>query len=159
MIPKVFIETTIPSFYYDTRKGAEVMHCRESTRFWWGIHSERYELFTSRFVLLELSRAPEAKRKNALTLMAGVNVLPEPADLEDVVAFYIDNKLMPADEGGDAVHLAFASLYKMDFLLTWNCEHLANANKARHIMVLNNRLGLFVPIVTTPDLLIPEDAP
>jgi hypothetical protein len=58
---------------------------------------------------------------------------------------------------GDAYHLAVASYYGMHFLLTWNCRHLANANKVRHLQVVNNELGLTVPIVTTPDLLLTEN--
>ena len=69
---------------------------------------------------------------------------------------WVKLRVMPRDAQGDAAHLAFASFYKMDFLLTWNCAHLANANKARHISVVNGRLGLFVPVLTTPELLIPE---
>ena len=48
-------------------------------------------------------------------------------------------------------------MHHMDFLLTWNCRHLANANKIQHLSVLNARLGLPVPVITTPLMLIPED--
>ncbi len=51
---------------------------------------------------------------------------------------------------GDALHLAYASFYKIDFLLTWNCNHLANANKRTHIRVINTRLNLVVPEIITP---------
>lgn len=53
--------------------------------------------------------------------------------------------LMPKPPSADALHLALASVYRMDFLLTWNCRHLANANKTRHLRVLNHRIGLAVP--------------
>lgn len=65
---------------------------------------------------------------------------------------------MPTEAAGDAYHLAMASLHRMDFLLTWNCRHLANANKQRHLALLNGRLGLPMPIITTPLTLIPEKA-
>lgn len=64
---------------------------------------------------------------------------------------------MPAGAGGDAYHLTMASYYSVDYLLTWSCRHLANANKIKHIAVVNARLGLSVPIITTPQLLIPEN--
>jgi hypothetical protein len=64
---------------------------------------------------------------------------------------------MPKEAEGDAYHLAMASLHKMDFLLTWNCQHLANANKVRHLTVLNTRLGLPMPVITTPLTLIREE--
>ena len=55
------------------------------------------------------------------------------------------------------MHLAIASMHSVDFLLTWNCRHLANANKVQHVAVLNGRLGLHVPVITTPMLLMPEE--
>ena len=58
---------------------------------------------------------------------------------------------------GDALHLAIASYYKCDFLLTWNCNHLANANKFRHIKMINEKLDLFTPALITPMELLPED--
>ena len=61
---------------------------------------------------------------------------------------------MPENVVGDAIHLAIASYYKCDFLLTWNCKHLANANKFEHIKFINNKLGLYVPVLTTPLQLI-----
>jgi hypothetical protein len=48
------------------------------------------------------------------------------------------------------LHLALASYHKCDFLLTWNCRHLANANKFGHIRRVNTMLGLFVPLLVTP---------
>ena len=57
---------------------------------------------------------------------------------------------MPNDIQGDAVHLAYASYYKIDYLLTWNCNHLANANKKQHIKIVNAKLDLFTPELTTP---------
>ena len=65
---------------------------------------------------------------------------------------------MPTDPTGDALHLALASFYRIDFLLTWNCKHLANANKFGHIRRINTRLGLYVPNIVTPlELLDDED--
>ena len=63
---------------------------------------------------------------------------------------------MPKDTVGDAMHLAIASFYKMDFLLTWNCNHLANANKKKHIRRINERLRISTPEIITP-LEIMED--
>ena len=83
-------------------------------------------------------------------------MLEEPPGLPEVVSYYIEHRLMPEEAGGDAFHLGLASMHSMDFLLTWNCQHLANANKIQHLSVLNARLRLPVPIVTTPLTLMPE---
>lgn len=68
----------------------------------------------------------------------------------DIVETYIQRHVMPGDPAGDALHLALASYHRCDFLLTWNCRHLANANKFGHIRRVNTLLGLFVPSLVTP---------
>ena len=156
-MPSVYIETTVPSYYLETRSSPRIVAWREVTRQWWDGHRRRYDLYTSRFVLDELARAPAPKARRARSLLKGVVVLDEPPGLEEVVAYYVEHKLMPAEAGGDAVHLALASMHSMDFLLTWNCRHLANANKIQHIAVLNARLQLHLPVITTPLTLMPEE--
>ena len=77
--------------------------------------------------------------------------------IADIVEAYIQHRLMPADPLGDALHLAIASYHKCDFLVTWNCRHLANANKFSHLRRLNTILGLFVPALVTPLELLGDD--
>jgi hypothetical protein len=77
-------------------------------------------------------------------------------ELEKIDEFYIDNYVMPRSYVGDAVHLAYASYYNLEYLLTWNCNHLANANKRKHIRIINGRLGLFTPEIVTPMVLFKE---
>ena len=79
------------------------------------------------------------------------------SEIAEIVETYIRHKLMPNERGGDAVHLAIASYYKCDILLTWNCSHLANANKFNHVRRVNTLQGLFVPVLTTPLELLGED--
>lgn len=64
---------------------------------------------------------------------------------------------MPADPTGDALHLALASFHKCDFLVTWNCRHLANANKFGHIRRVNQLLDLYVPVLATPLEMLGDD--
>lgn len=71
-------------------------------------------------------------------------------EVEKAAEVYVKRLLMPNDVEGDAIHLAYASYYKIDFLLTWNCKHLANASKRQHIRAVNALLGLYVPEITTP---------
>ncbi len=156
-MPSVYVETTIPSFYYETRADESVKAWRNATRQWWDNHRVAYNLHSSRFVVDELSQSPAAKAARMLAMLEPVPLLAEPAELADVIAFYVEHRLMPADAVGDAAHLALASLHSMDFLLTWNCRHLANANKIRHINVVNGRLGLRTPVITTPLNLMPEE--
>ena len=64
-------------------------------------------------------------------------------------------QVMPRSPVRDALHVALASYYRLDYLLTWNCRHLANVNKIRQLERVNLQLGLGVPLMITPDLLQP----
>lgn len=149
--PLIYVETTIPSFFFERRKEPEVVARRLWTRRWWDLASGRYELVSSTAVLEELGQSPvESRREERLSLLDGIDLLPiEPAVLE-IVETYVNHRLMPADPGGDAMHLALASYHRCDFLATWNCRHLANANKFGHIRRINTMLGLLVPELVTP---------
>jgi hypothetical protein len=158
MRPRVYVETTIPSFYHEVRTSPDVVARRDWTRQWWDKAPNLYELVTSPAVLDELSGGAIPERvAMRLNLIQDLPLLPvEPAIIE-IVQTYISYKLMPADPGGDAMHLALASYHKCDFLLTWNCRHLANANKFGHIRRVNTMLGLFVPALVTPLELLGEE--
>jgi predicted nucleic acid-binding protein len=146
----VYIETTIPSFYFETRTSARAVAWREATRRWWSRHRSRYDLVTSAYVINELTAAPAAKSVQSLALLSGIRVIDTSPRIASIVSQYIRQKVMPGDAVGDAAHLAAASVHGIDFLLTWNCRHLANANKVGHIRAVNERLGLSVPVLTTP---------
>lgn len=77
--------------------------------------------------------------------------------IAEVVDSYISHHVMPNAPGGDALHLAAASYHCCDFLVTWNCRHIANANKFGHIRRVNDILGLGNPALVTPLELLNED--
>jgi predicted nucleic acid-binding protein len=147
---RVYIETTIPSFYCEARTAPDVVARRDWTRQWWSSASERYELVTSPAVLDELSAGRPERSVERLALVRDLPLLPVEPAIAEIVGAYVAHRLMPADPAGDALHLALASYHKCDFLLTWNCKHLANANKYGHIRRVNTLLGLFVPMLVTP---------
>ena len=83
-------------------------------------------------------------------MIISLDALPITDEVLKIVDEYIRRKLMPQDPAGDALHLAVASHHNCDFLVTWNCRHLANANKFGQIHRINDILGLPTPILTTP---------
>jgi predicted nucleic acid-binding protein len=155
-LPRAYVETTIPSFYHEVRTAPAIIARREWTRQWWSIGSSRYELVTSPAVLDELASGPSDRVADWLDLVGHLPVLSVTPAVADIVQAYLNHKVMPADPAGDALHLALASYHKCDFLVTWNCQHLANANKFGHIRRVNTLLGLFVPAIVTPLELLGE---
>ncbi len=150
MKPVVYIETSIPSFYHETRSEPEIVARRDWTRQWWDNFSHNYTLLTSEAVLDELSSGNYPNKQSILELVNDLPLIPVEPSITEIVQTYIQHKVMPVDPLGDALHLALASHQKCDFLLTWNCKHLANANKFNHIRRVNAMLGLYVPMLITP---------
>ena len=89
--------------------------------------------------------------------MEGIPILDFSSEVLEIAEVYQVQKLMPRDPVADSIHVAVASYYRMDYLLTWNCRHLANAQKVKHLEVLNARMGLAVPILATPHMLLPKE--
>jgi predicted nucleic acid-binding protein len=157
MTKTVYVETSVPSFFYEARSEPEMVARREWTRQWWATAGERYDLVTSAAVIDELERGEYPSRDDYLKLIAHMEILEITPAVVDVVETYISRRVMPADPVGDALHLALASIHQCDFLVTWNCRHLANANKFGHIRRVNTLLGLYVPSLVTPLELLEDD--
>jgi PIN domain len=154
----IYVETTIPSFYTEKRKGVEIEARRKWTRDWWVKPKPDQRLVTSVVVFDELERIPDAARRaESVALLRELEELDYTAEVEEIAAVYLQHKLMPAEALGDADHLALASYYNCDMLVTWNCKHLANANKADHIRRVNALLGLRTPLLVTPLELLEKD--
>jgi predicted nucleic acid-binding protein len=150
----VYLDSTIPSYLFDKRESLETYTA--ITKKWWEEESENYRVFVSGETVAETSRGDHPYRGEIMSFVSQLELLPYDEQLDQIVEVYIANHLMPRSSTGDSLHLAYASLYKIDFLLTWNCNHLANANKKQHIRVINTRLGLFIPEITTPMELFTE---
>lgn len=123
---------------------------REWTREWWELAGWQDELVSSLWAIRELEETPEPKRTECLELMLNLRLLQSAPEIDEMVEHYIANKIMPADADGDARHLAVATFWKCDILASWNCKHIANANKARHIEQVNAKLGYETPKLITP---------
>ena len=127
------------------------------TRKWWDEVRSWYDPVVSEAVVDELSHPDHPKSKECVALIAALPRLEIAEEIREVVKYYVENRVMPRDPVGDALHLALASYHKCDYLLTWNCRHIANPNKFRSIRIANGALGLFVPILVTPNQLVGED--
>jgi hypothetical protein len=150
MKPTIYIETTIPSYYFNSREDAELKVLSKWTREWWDERRHEANLVTSLAVIEELSGGNHPFKKEKLALMDKIPLLPVTQKAIDVARVYVARKAMPNDPKGDALHLALASVYKCDMLLSWNCRHIVNYQKAGHLKQLNGELRLGVPMLLTP---------
>lgn len=150
----VYVETSVPSFYFETRPRHDMQAMKQWTREWWALPKFDQELVIGPPILAELSEAPPTKRERAMRLIENLRMLPYTDEVMEIVSAYFAHKLMPREAHGDADHLAIASFHNCDMLVTWNCKHLANANKFGHIRRVNGSLGLRTPALVTPQQLL-----
>lgn len=153
-LKRVYIETTIPGAYHEERRGTLQQAQRIWTRQWWDEQRHGFELWTSAAVLDELSDATFPFSRAALKMLAEVPLLSATDEVLEIVRHYVSSRAMPRDPKGDALHLAIATFHRCDYLLTWNCQHLANPNKLSHLRLVNQSLGLILPELVTPAQLI-----
>jgi predicted nucleic acid-binding protein len=107
-------------------------------------------LVTSEAVIDEFQVGTFPNKDQALALLADIRLVPVAPAIIEIVETDIQRMVMPRDPTGDALHLALASYHKCDYLLTWNVQHLANANKFAHIRRVNALMGVFTPALVTP---------
>ena len=128
MKPKVYLETTIPSLLTAwPSRDVLVADQQQATRDWWKHQRRRFELFVSVLVLQEVERGDVAVAKDRLAVLAEYRVLPFPKEAEGLTRALLASRLIPAKTKADAAHVAIAAVHGMDFLMTWNCRHIANA--------------------------------
>jgi hypothetical protein len=151
-LPRLYIETTIPS--YLVARPSSLIHVaakHDTTKLWWRTRRQFYELFISDIVLQEVRGGdPEmaAAREASLATLSQLEQSP----VADALALQlIDMNIIPEKAAGDAAHIAIAAVHGMDFLLTWNCKHINNAMLKRRIEATCSDLGFRCPVICTPD--------
>lgn len=154
MQQRVYVETSVIGAYFDERTDLVSLAQRYWSRIWWDQIRDDFDVVVSEGVINELAHSNYTFSEKAVSLVKNIHHVDVVDEINDIIRVYVDRKLMPRDVLGDALHLALASYHKCDYLLTWNCKHLANPNKFHHIRVVNTALGLYIPVLTTPNQLI-----
>ena len=153
--PTVYIETSVVS-YLVARPSRDVIVLGHQviTAEWWEKSLPRVDAFTSQAVLVEAAKGdPDAARRR-LSALEGIPIVPESPTADNLARTYISEKLIPQSVAYDALHLALASVFEIEYLLTWNCRHLAAANIRKAIWDINRREGFSTPELCTPEQLM-----
>ena len=151
----VYIETTIPSYLVARRSRdlVTVAH-QQITHEWWDSERERFDLFVSEAVLDEIRAGDPKYAAKRMKLVADVEVLKFSPAVEEL-GFEYQRRLGLAGSGtSDLPHFAYSVAYNMDYLLTWNCAHIANGQIIKRLLKVNHDLGRPTPIILTPQELM-----
>jgi hypothetical protein len=151
MKPTVYIETTIVG-HLTARLTADAVVAGQmlATRKWWKDSRAHFEIFTSELVLAEASRGDPDAASERLDALAGVPLLSIPEASADLADALVARNALPFKARVDAAHVAIAATTGMEYLLTWNCRHLANATLRSRIEQVCRERGFDPPIICTP---------
>jgi hypothetical protein len=148
--PKVYIETSIPSYLTAWRsRDIVIAGNQETTKDFWFRRSD-FELFVSTFVLEEVSAGDHEAAKLRLSTLVDIPEIEITSEVEDIAERLLSQALLPEKAKIDALHIATATIGGMDYLLTWNCAHIANPSIRLKIESVIRSFGYEPPIICTP---------
>lgn len=154
MKPKVYIETSIPSYLTAWRSRDLIMAAnQEMTREWWE-NREQFDLYISALVIREAEAGDPRSRKKRLEQLDDIPELDITEDAENFVETLIRKVPLPEKARLDTLHIAVAALNGMDYLLTWNCSHMANAVLRPIVEAVCRESGYEPPAICTPQELM-----
>ena len=151
MNPSVYVETSIIS-YLSARPSRDVViaaHQQLTQRWWKGRRS--YRLFVSQIVRDEAAVGDPAARARRLRALRGLPALAVGDEATRLAGELIRRGALPKKATVDAFHIAIAAGHQIDYLLTWNCKHMANATMRGTIEAICRSAGLTPPIICTPE--------
>ena len=157
MKKRVYVETTIISLLA-SRPSRDLMQLahQQATRDWWDKRSASFDLFVSQLVLDEVRGGDKDAASRGLAVTDGLPVLRVSNGVGALAKALIAGGTIPRKASDDAMHLALASVYAMNYLLTWNCRHLANVEIMERAEAVVIAHGFRPPCVCTPDQLMGE---
>ena len=155
MSETVYIETSILG-YLTARPSRDLVVAAniEITRDWWDTRRNAFQLYSSQAVVKETSQGDTEIASRRLEIIRNIALLDLNQSVLDLAEQFLERSSLPAKADIDAVHIAAATVHGMDYLLTWNCKHIANAQIQRKLAEISLDLGYELPILCTPDELL-----
>jgi hypothetical protein len=151
----VYLETTVIS-YLTARPSRDIIVAghQEATREWWEGTRNRYRLYVSDAVLLEIEKGDKNAVERRRVLIQGIPVLTLTAEVAQLIEEYGDSLGLRGKAKADVAHLAFAVAYEIDFLAAWNMKHIASIETMHRFQEANEASGRLTPTIVTPESII-----
>lgn len=157
-MPRAYIESSVPSFYV-ARPSRQIalLAKQQATRDWWEAGCSGLELVTSLETLDEISRGESEKAKERMDLIADLPVLEVNDHVADIADDLLQSGIVPNKAASDAIHIAIASVHRVEFLVTWNFKHIANPFLRERMRSLITKSGFQMPTMCSPEELLDYD--
>jgi len=159
MKPRVYIETTIPS-YLTARPSNDLLQAahQELTRKWWNTQRGEFEAVIAQIVIKECSAGDPTAAADRLAAISSLPLLPTTEEAGQLANALIAGVPFPPRAASDALHIANAAVHAVPYLLTWNCTHLHNAVLRKRVEAICRAGGYNAPIICTPEELFVRGA-
>ena len=158
-MPTVYIETSIVSYLRRQPSSQVVMAARQLlTHRWWDAERTHYELVTSQYVLDEASAGDRELAAERLRWLDGISLLPLDPEVGTIAEEILSRAILPPRAAVDALHIAAVAHHRIDYLLTWNCKHIANAKTLPRVFGVLTDLGIPIPVICTPEEMLGDDS-
>ncbi len=152
MKQSLYLETSVVGAYLDNGEPFR----RDLTIRWWEHEMPDYRAVVSQLVERELERVAEPHRSSYLKLIASLEQVEVTEEATILAEGYVSRGIFHRKFLADAMHVAIASVHKVDYLVTWNFGHLANVRRQARIKLFNTAAGFYVPMIVTPEFLVSE---
>ncbi len=151
MSETVYIETSILG-YLTARSTRNLILAAnvEVTKEWWDSRRSAFTLYISQVVLDEVARGDSEIAAQRLEILDRVPLVELNQSVRSLAAEFLTRSNLPPKASDDAVHIAAASVHRLDYLLTWNCKHIANAQIQRKLTQISLDFGYQLPVICTP---------
>lgn len=155
MKPKVYLETTVVS-YFTAKPSRDIVTAahQQITQEWWENRRADFDLFISELVEQEASAGDEDAVQRRLKMLEDLPALQINQAAVDLARILVNENVLLEKATGDALHVAIATMNAMDYLMTWNMRHLANATIRNAITVICRAHGYEPPVICTPEELL-----
>lgn len=154
----VYIETSIVSYLRQNPSSQIVTAARQLlTHRWWNEERGQYELVISQYVIDEASAGNPTLAAERMQLLDGIPLLPHAPEIVTLAEQIMSLGVLPEKAQVDALHIAAVAYHEIQYLLTWNCKHIANAKILPRIHDLLVMQGIPIPIICTPQELLGDD--
>lgn len=130
---------------------------QQATRDWWDTGCSGLELVTSLETLDEIAKGESEKAKERTELVADLPVLEVNDDVADIADNLVQSGIVPDKAASDAIHIAIASVHRVEFLVTWNFKHIANPFLRERIRDMITKSGFQMPTMCSPEELLDYD--
>ena len=150
--PAVYLETSVIG-YANSRPSRDLVIAgrQQITREWFTERAQAFDLFVSQLVLNEAAGGDTSAAADRLQFLAGIPVLKITESVQDLAATLVDNGVVPKQAVEDALHIAIATANGVEYLLTWNCKHIANATMRLAIEDTCRQAGYEPTVICTPE--------